>query len=673
MYFHAIIMNKIKDYLLTQKYLIEDYATYLKKQNNKILDYSVLLILIFYHVILRKKKPLFHKHKKLTKLENTIVNRETIDQVINKFAEFDIISFDIFDTLIFRPFEKPTDCFYLLEAEYNFLSFAKYRREAEAEARQNTTKQNGEIDIFDIYTELQKYYDISDSHSMAEKEIELEKKICYANPYTFEIYKKLLEKGKKIIAVSDMYIPEKYIRHILNSCGYTDISEIFVSCDYGLTKASGKLPKLIHEKLGINKTIIHIDDNKKCIFGCKKAGWKTYYYKQCNFTGSLYRANCTHSPVSQMYKGIVNNYLHCGAYKLNPQEEIGFAYAGISVCGYVEWLDTFCKKNNCDKILFLARDMDIFYKVYDQFYGDIPHEYVQSSRNALRQLYFEHCQSEFFTQIIDTRVNMNKSFADILKEADLAFLIDISKNPNIDFDKILSNTNTTELKKFIMDNKKEIIKAFNESNEPTMKYFKEKIGNAKKICISGLGWAGSELAYLKWLINDKWKLSVEITNVLFASDDNERANALYSKKELESYTFNCSMNTNFLFNTTENDYVSIIAIEFLFTSQETSLRKFILNNSKEVDFIRDNSNPNKELVAYIQSGIIKFIKEFNEHRLPFSNVLPISGADAYSPLYNLLDNHKYLSLTIGDFMERPRAISGNLNDNDYIPLKKLLK
>ena len=663
----------IKNHLFSHESLLQDYNYYLKRQENTISNYLVLCILIFHHVILHKKKLLFNNLKKITKLENTIAKREPIEQVVEKFSRYDIISFDIFDTLIFRPFENPTDSFYLLEAENKLLSFIKYRKDAEAEARKNTSKPNGEINIFDIYAELQNYYDIPTSHNMAGKEIELEKKICYANPYMLEIYKKLLEKGKKIIAVSDMYIPETYMREILNSCGYKEISDIFISCDYSASKTSGKLQTIVQDKLGKEKTIIHIDDNQTCIKGCKKAGWATYYYKQCNKIGSPYRFACTNSPVSQMYKGIVNNYLHCGAYKLNPQEEIGFAYAGIAVCGYVEWLDAYCKKNNCDKILFLARDMDIFYKVYDQYYGDIPHEYVQSSRNALRQLYFEHCSGDFLEQIVDARVGLDKTFEDVLKEADLDFLKNSAKNSGIELSKILSNSNKIELKKLIISNKEKIIKAYDTSNEAAKQYFKEKIGNAKKICIAGLGWAGTEITYLKWLITTKWQIPVKITGVMFGADTNAKANSLYFRKEWESYVFNCSSNTNLLFASTKNSFSSIIVIEQLFSSQENSLLKFIFNNKNEVDSIRNNENPNKKLISYVQNGIISFIKEFNRHRSSFQDMLPINGADAYIPLYNLLDNYEYLSITMGNFVEKPRAVSGIDKNNDYIPLKELLK
>lgn len=665
--------TNIKYHLFSNESLLKNYNYFLEKQKSRTLNYLVLCVLIFYHIILRQRKLVFNKSRNITKLENTIAKREPIEQVVEKFSRYDIISFDIFDTLIFRPFENPTDSFYLLEAENKLLSFMKYRREAESEARKNTTKANDEINIFDIYAELQNYYDISAPYNMAEKEIELEKQICYANPYMFEIYKKLLEKGKKIIAVSDMYIPEQYMRQILDSCGYTGITDIFVSCDYGVTKTSGLLPKLVKEKIGKEKTIIHIDDNRKCIAGCKKASWITYHYKQCNAIGSPYRINYTHSPVAQMYKGIINNYLHCGAYKLNPQEEIGFAYAGIAVCGYVEWINNFCKKNNCDKILFLARDMDIFYKVYDQYYGDIPHEYVQSSRNALRQLYFEHCPGDFLEQIVDARIDMNKTFENTLQEADLDFLINTAKKSGIDLNKILSNSNKRELKKLIIDNKEEIIKAYNASNEPARQYFKEKIGSAKKICIAGLGWAGSELIYLKWLINDKWKLPVEIMGTMFGADINDKANSLYFRKEWESYAFNCSLNTNLLFEITKQYMVSHLAVEHIFTSQEASLLKFSTDETNRLIFIRNEKNPNKELIAHVQNGIIEFVNELKKHRRSFQGKIPINGADAYTPLYILLDNYKYLSITMGDFMENPRTLTGMSKNKDYIPLKKMLK
>lgn len=38
----------------------------------------------------------------------------TVEAFIDLLSQYDVVSFDIFDTLIFRPFSEPADLFYLL-------------------------------------------------------------------------------------------------------------------------------------------------------------------------------------------------------------------------------------------------------------------------------------------------------------------------------------------------------------------------------------------------------------------------------------------------------------------------------------------------------------------------------------------------------------------------------
>ena len=49
--------------------------------------------------------------------------------------------------------------------------------------------------------------------------------------------------GKKVYAVSDMYLPKK-IEAMLQKCGLDFLDGVFVSCEYGVQKRSGKLFKL---------------------------------------------------------------------------------------------------------------------------------------------------------------------------------------------------------------------------------------------------------------------------------------------------------------------------------------------------------------------------------------------------------------------------------------------
>ena len=46
--------------------------------------------------------------------------RYKLEEYMKRIAAYDIISFDIFDTLIFRPFSEPTDIFYFVSYQFYF-------------------------------------------------------------------------------------------------------------------------------------------------------------------------------------------------------------------------------------------------------------------------------------------------------------------------------------------------------------------------------------------------------------------------------------------------------------------------------------------------------------------------------------------------------------------------
>lgn len=194
-------------------------------------------------------------------------------ELVDKLATYDVVSFDIFDTLIIRDVDKPTDLFYRLEEKNGLPAFHDNRIRAEMDARRSSGKPNGEIDIFDIYQELSRYYSL-DVNQRVREELAAEKMICHANPAIKELYRLLVEKGCRMIAVSDMYIPEKYLCELLEECGYTKIRQVYVSCDHGVGKGNGALQKLVQSELGDKLHVIHIGDNfASDVRGSELAGW----------------------------------------------------------------------------------------------------------------------------------------------------------------------------------------------------------------------------------------------------------------------------------------------------------------------------------------------------------------------------------------------------------------
>ena len=55
--------------------------------------------------------------------DSKLLNRQSPEAFANDLSQFDVVSFDVFDTLIFRPFAIPTDLFYLMEAKTGCFNF----------------------------------------------------------------------------------------------------------------------------------------------------------------------------------------------------------------------------------------------------------------------------------------------------------------------------------------------------------------------------------------------------------------------------------------------------------------------------------------------------------------------------------------------------------------------
>lgn len=224
-------------------------------------------------------------------LTSTTFDPESIPEMANRLSKFDYVSFDIFDTLVFRPFALPTDLFYQLEQEQGLHDFHDVRIQAERDARQLSGKPNGEVDINDIYAILKKRYNLN-VEAAIRAEVDAEIGCCYANPEMRALYEALLSRGCHIIATSDMYLPSAYLRELLDHCGYTEIEPIFVSCEHGAGKSGGNLQRSVQAVLNPNASFVHIGDNFEAdVRGSKSAGWQAIYYRASGKKGAKAQAS----------------------------------------------------------------------------------------------------------------------------------------------------------------------------------------------------------------------------------------------------------------------------------------------------------------------------------------------------------------------------------------------
>ncbi|MEI8665372.1 hypothetical protein P4S81_11620 [Pseudoalteromonas sp. B28] len=173
-------------------------------------------------------------YNKSLKLINTLSNDTDLKKLINNS---EIVSFDIFDTVILRKVFEPADIFTIVENLYNDehkkldIDFKSIRGNAEAEATKILAELNGtqSIGLDEIYAHIQKTQDLDSKtiNTLKALEIEIELKFCVKNEYMHSFYQYCIDNSKKVIFTSDMYLPEYVIKKFFTIMGIQNFINYF--------------------------------------------------------------------------------------------------------------------------------------------------------------------------------------------------------------------------------------------------------------------------------------------------------------------------------------------------------------------------------------------------------------------------------------------------------------
>lgn len=350
-----------------------------------------------------------------------ILKKRIIDEKIK------VVSFDIFDTLIVRPFLEPTDLFRMLDKDYRELvgsnhgiSFSKMRVIAEKIARKEQREKDiniQEITLEQIYSVLGNLYGISEDklNVMMTKEQELEIRFCTRRHTAYELYELALTMKKDVICTSDMYLPEDVIFKILKKNGYDKINKLYLSSSIKKTKSTGDLYKYVMSDLKINaKNMIHIGDNfhsdyevaKSLNINAEHFVKTTEVMTNGKYTNCLSKMLTSSFPFWQdnktaldflgirtMLAVVANKYFDNPFRTFDKETDfnadphlIGYYALGMYQFGIAKWLINELR-GKYDKISFMARDGYLVmeaYKLLKELYDDLPEaEYIYVSRKAL--------------------------------------------------------------------------------------------------------------------------------------------------------------------------------------------------------------------------------------------------------------------------------------------------
>lgn len=281
------------------------------------------------------------------------------DTINKKILKYEYVSFDLYDTVFMRLVNSPEDVFKLVGSIYADKNFYQKRLWAQREAEKN--KFYDEITLDDIYLVLNKTYDSKTSLELKQCELTVERDITVLNQEIKKVIDFCIDKEKKILFMSDMYLDKSFLSSVLKKNGILKYDYLFVSCDTKRRKSTKKMFPYVIKKLNINpKSIIHIGDAVKGdIIFPRMFGVETIPYTDLKH--ELLKKN------KSLEEGIIEKLGEKKFENEKPSKyyEIGFLRYGPFLYGFSKWLLHSLEKGNIKKVYFCSRDGYMLKKAFD--------------------------------------------------------------------------------------------------------------------------------------------------------------------------------------------------------------------------------------------------------------------------------------------------------------------
>ena len=572
--------------------------------------------------------------------ESSLSYRENPVDFARRLAVYDVVCFDVFDTLILRPFSRPEDLFSFVGNELGYLNFRKIRKKIEHQARRKKMAERGnsEVTFAEIWSEMERETGIPAQKGM-KAEWDCERRYCFANPYMLEVVRALRDEGVKMSIVSDMYLGEDRIRSLLEHCGYGKFETYFVSCDYGKSKNDGNLYETVRNVYGNSARIIQVGDN---IFSdinqAQKYGFDAEYYKNVNDAGRQWRTEEMSEITGTVYRGVVNSWIHNGLKLYSQSYEFGFIYGGIFCMGYCRWIHDYVKNNGIEKILFLSRDGYILNRLYQFLYpGDREKcEYVYWSRRAAVKMASGYFRYDYFRRFLFHKVNqgytLEKIFSDRVSGGKYKATSELGKEA------------AHSIQKYLESNWEQTEAHYKNQTEGAGIYYKAILKGCTKAVAVDSGWAGSGAVSLNYLVNQVWGIDCEITGMLAGTNSacsqepGASEGMLYCGK-LKSYVFSQNHNRNIWKSHNPNRGDNVV-VELLLSAEEGSLRGFTSEGMPE--FLNPDETAD---IKEIHKGIMDYASWYVKC---MGNITDISGSDAFAPLLLVMKNREWFQKIRGN-------------------------
>lgn len=293
-----------------------------------------------------------------------------------------VLSLDVFDTLLSRPFEHPTHVFtevhrVLTDAgEHAAVPRHEYHRmRVEAEAAARRLHPSGEITVEEVAAELSKALGGQPgTEALIAAEVATERAFIHLDRDIAALILHAKERGVPYILVSDMYLRSEHILSLVEAAsqaaGVTlpPPVKVFVSGERRTNKGTNMFGEVLAELGRRPDEVLHVGDNEHSDYESpKKRGIPALHYvRETPWVSKAFEAELKHTPhwaVTHYDLGLrtARAKAYAASQKHEGDDELGHFQYGAFILGpiltlFAEWVVQDCVRNAQDTVFCLMRE-----------------------------------------------------------------------------------------------------------------------------------------------------------------------------------------------------------------------------------------------------------------------------------------------------------------------------
>lgn len=304
---------------------------------------------------------------------NTVILRKiSSNEVLFKWSEKVAKEYLIEPTLIYNLFQK----FKLKMSIKNFIKTGESELYFQDVLLKMEETLNNEINF-----KLKNF--VNDSYRLY---IETEKEYQFINSEIVEKLKEYKKDNKKIYIVSDFYCSKSVIAEFLENLGIAELfDDIYASCDYKRSKATGRIYKYLIKNLNVDKKqILMMGDHPRVDnFMAKLNGIQAIrVYSDIKSDSKFFKKICKKGVYNKEYEDIFNTYV----------DNLNFSNHAFPLYLFTKRLYKELEMKNIKNVFFIAREGQFLKKLFDKYCDELKSKnidcininthYLYASRNS---------------------------------------------------------------------------------------------------------------------------------------------------------------------------------------------------------------------------------------------------------------------------------------------------